>query len=357
MQVIMVETKTDTLKPTMKVLSAIEDIPINSVLSAKADGEFNYLAYNRTGFSFTESQAYTLNGWGKLRTDFPALNYFIDRMNQTEFNSAEMLCELYAIDNFRPVNLPTFLHFIKGKPPQLDKIFIGLFEIFSLNGNPFTGSYFNRMDFLSNIVQRQTSPNPATPAHVLPFQRADRASDIYAFWNAYVKGYRYEGVVVHTNMEVYKCKPVHDLDAVIIGINKKSGYGKGNLFAQQLVTSLKLALMTEQGEFVEVGDCASGIDHNLRRTLWKLMDYKVGEDDKSVYVKPLVIAKIEYTDIFKGRNKTFYLTLEGYKETGTMPLVRFKSPRLIGFRKDKQVSPQDLSIQQIPEEYLVEESA
>jgi ATP-dependent DNA ligase len=112
--------------------------------------------------------------------------------------------------------------------------------------------------------------------------------------------------------------------------------------------------MTPEGNFVEIGDCASGIDHQLRRSLWKLMDYKISEDDKTVYVKPFIIITVEYTDLFKGKNKVYQYTPQGYIEKDTMNLTRFRHPRLIRFRTDKIVNPKDLSIQQIPQQYIEE---
>jgi ATP-dependent DNA ligase len=247
--------------------------------------------------------------------------------------------------------LPQFIHAIKGNPPQLNLINIGIFDILTLDGQPFNESPIYKWQTIEPYLKNCTN------VHILPYMKATTKNDVYAFWKIHVHDGKYEGLVVRTSLDTFKVKPCKDLDAVIIGINKKSGYGKGNLFAQHMVTSLKLALMTPEGNFVEVGDCASGIDHQLRRSLWKLMDYKIGEDDKVVWVQPKLIVQVEYTDLFKGRNKVYQLTPEGYMEKDTMNLTRFRHPRLIHFRKDKTMNPKDLTIQQIPQQYLMEESA
>lgn len=352
MKEVFVETKIDHLKPNMKTLDYVEDIPIHSIIQAKADGEFEFLSFNRFGFSFMEHQAYTLNKWGRLRYDFPALNQFTEAITHSPFQSMDLLCELFAMENGRPLILPQFIHYIKGDPPQLDKIHIGLFDIISINEQPCTDPYQTKFETLTKWLQN------CTLVKVLPYMKADTQQDTHGFWKVYVHDLHYEGLVIRTALDTFKCKPAKDLDAVIIGINKKSGYGKGNLFAQNMVTTLKLALMREDGLFVEIGDCASGIDHQLRRSLWKLMDYKVDEDDKTVYVKPFIVITVEYTDLFRGKNKIYKFTGTGYQETYpyTMNLIRFKSPRLIRFRPDKKATPQDLRIQQIPQEYLEDEA-
>jgi hypothetical protein len=346
MKEIMIETKIEDLKPSMKVLRVVEDIPVPSTLQVKADGELEYLHYNRLGFSFTTAQAYTLNKWGTLRTDFPALNQLAEALSQTHFNQAEIMCELYAMKDGKPLMLPQFIHAIKGTPPQLDLIHIGIFDILTLDGQPFNESPIYKWQTIEPYLKI------CTHVRILPYMKATSKTDVYGFWKIHVHDQHYEGLVVRTALDTFKVKPFKDLDAVIIGINKKSGYGKGNLFAQNMVTSLKLALMTPEGYFVEIGDCASGIDHQLRRSLWKLMDYKIGEDDKTVYVKPFIIITVEYTDLFKGRNQVYELTPQGYYNRTTMNLIRFRHPRLIRFRTDKTVNPKDLALTQIPEEYL-----
>jgi hypothetical protein len=59
------------------------------------------------------------------------------------------------------------------------------------------------------------------------------------------------------------------------------------------------------------------------------MDFKVGEDDKCVWVKPMVICTVQYTDVFKGRNKVYaYDDKQGYQNVGTTEPVRLRHPRL-----------------------------
>lgn len=350
MKELMVETKINDLVPVMKVLSSKDDIPIPSVLSAKADGELSYLHYNRVGFSFTTAQAYTLNKWGKLRTDFPALQQFIIAMNKTDVQTAELICETFALEDGRPLMLPQFLHHIKGQEKRLDLICMGIFDLLKINGKTVAPYFPDKYEIVEAWLSNAETPN----AFVLPYMKVTNSQEIDLFWKAYVEDQHFEGVVVRTRRATYKVKPIHELDAVIIAINKKTSSGKGTLFAQNQVTSLKLALMTPEGNFVEVGDVASGINHKLRSALWKLMDYKIAEDSKAVWVKPIVICKIQYNDLYKGRNKILQLTPEGYRHTDYMQLTRFRHPRLTGFRPDKQVTPTDLRIQQIPQEYIEE---
>jgi len=283
--------------------------------------------------------------------DFPALNEFSSAMKQTDIQSAELLCELYAKEQDTPLILPQFIHYVKSKLAcDHIKVHIGIFDLLSLDGQPVIKSSIWKYQLVSSWLK------DSSHASVLPYSYATTRNEVEAFWKQSVKEQGYEGLVVRANNDTFKIKPFAELDAVIIGINKRTSYGKGNLFAQNQVTSLHLALMTEKGYFVEIGDVASGIDHQLRSTLWKLMDYKIDEDDDKVWIKPLIICTIEYTDLFKARNKVYDFQNNKYGFLWTTNLIRMKSPRLKGFRSDKKVTPQDLRKEQIPQEYLMEET-
>ena len=92
----------------------------------------------------------------------------------------------------------------------------------------------------------------------------------------YVAKVGYEGLILRNGLGIFKWKPTLEMDAVIIGINKREK------LEEKKVTSLKLALLTEEAFgtngfcFVEVGDVASGINFSLRDELYQLMEFKVG---------------------------------------------------------------------------------
>lgn len=351
MEVLHVEEKTNHLKPVMKTLLSVKNIPLPSLLQAKADGEFTFLTYNRLGFSFTTQQAYTLNQWGRLRMNFTALNEFSSAMKQTNIQSAELLCELYAKEQDKPLKLPQFIHYVKSKlASDHNKVHMGIFDLLSIDGQPITQGALWKYHLVASWLK------DCPHVSVLPYFHATTKDEVVAFWKQSVEQQGYEGLVVRTNNNTFKIKPFAELDAVIVGINKKTSYGKSNLFAQNQITSLHLALMTPEGYFVEIGDVASGIDHQLRSTLWKLMDYKIDEDDNIAWIKPLVVCTIEYADLFKTRNKVYDFQNNKYRFLWTTNLIRMKSPTLKGFRHDKKVTPQDLRKEQIPQEYLMEET-
>jgi len=345
-----VETKIDHLKPVMKTLRSFKDIPIipnQTVVMVKVDGEFTLLTYERNG------QSYALNKWGHKRWDFPALNEFINLMNNTNIVKAEILCELYAKQDDKPLKLPQFIHYIKSKNPALlDNIHIGVWDLVSIKRlvdmailDKWSEDYYWRLEEVESWLQQ------GRLVKVLPYLKPQYINPqmIEAFWEKRVVSEGYEGLVARTNSNIYKVKPAGEFDAVIIGINKESGYGKRTLFEQQQVPSLRLAVMTEEGNYIEVGDCASGLNEDLRKALWKLTEHKVGEDKEILYVKPIVVVTVEYTETYKKERRVLKFNGERYVELETTPFVSLRHPRLIRFRPDKTVNPQDLRPTQIPQ--------
>ena len=104
---------------------------------------------------------------------------------------------------------------------------------------------------------------------------------------------------------------------------------------------------------MEIGDVASGIDLQLRKALYQLLDFKIAEDENKIWIKPLLIANVEYTELFPSENKVYRYTPQGYIETAKTNLVRLRHPRLLRFRPDKQPTPQDVGLNQIPENTLL----
>jgi len=334
------ERNIDNLIPSMKTLDSLDLLKLNSetVVSAKLDGEFTLLSYTREG------ESYTLNKWGHRRQDFPALNQFIEAMNKTEVTHAELLCELHARENGKPTNLPTFIRYIKAKNRDLEKIHIGIWDLIKING------YTPQQSFAWKLEEVEKWLKGCTLVNVVPYIKPHSIEDVKDFWRTCVEEKGYEGLVIRNGDGIYKIKPCLDVDAVIIGINKKSGYGKDlEVMQRREVRSIKLALMQPDGTFIELSDCASGINEELGKALFKLTDHKIGEDDTTIYVKPAVVCTIEYTDTFLKDRPVLKYEQEKYTEAGTKPFVSLRHPRLIRFRPDKTVNPQDLRTTQIPE--------
>jgi len=92
---------------------------------------------------------------------------------------------------------------------------------------------------------------------------------------------------------------------------------------------------------------ASGIDLKLRRELYRLIDLKVQEDSKTIYIKPLIVAKIVYQETYEADRPLLKWDGSKYSSVGSTRFLSLRSPRLVDFRKDKKPTPEDIGVNQL----------
>jgi len=329
----------DGLKPTMKALLQIEDVEIHDgvVAVAKADGEFTLLKYSRDGESFT------VNRYGHYRSGFPALDEAVEALRKANVKSAEILCELYAVnDDGKPLALPDLIRYAKGSERKLENLQLGVWNLLKIDGNNVPQDYEWKLHEMEHWF------NDTCLVYVLPWTKPKTQRDLKLFWKKWVEVGGYEGVVVRSNGDIFKVKPVIDVDAVIVAVNKIGANGrpvKG--YAEQKVRSVKVALMDEQERFVVIGDCTIP-DTAAQKALWKLLDYKVSEDNRRVWVQPLVVIQIRFNSVFPGSLcEVMKFTDGGYVEADSLEFWKMRHPRFIRFRTDKEVDARDLRLDQV----------
>lgn len=334
--------KVDHLKPKMKALASLQAVHNPSFCMVKADGEFTVLSYERGGLS------YTINRYGHSRSDFPALNEVVEALDRTELREAEFLSELFAVDDEgKPLNLPKLIKYSKGQERKLENVHLGIFDLVSVNGKRVTQDYEWKLGELTRWL-RTVDGLRLKRAYVLPYIKPRGSEDLKRFWSFWVDKQGYEGVVIRTdNGAIYKVKPILDVDAVIIALNKVDSTGKPTKrWPEEKVSSVRVALMDERGRFVELGDC-SVADQRIQRALWSLHSIKVSESEERIFVKPCVICQIRYTSIFEGSLCNILKFTGQYTPQGTRKFAKLRHPRFVRFRPDKKVNPTDLRLEQI----------
>lgn len=341
-------TKTDkditAFKPKMKPIyvgkmtDLIEPLPKNVVgkgtLQVKADGEFNYVYIDR-------DRVYAVNRFGRKTEGLPALKELHMQFLKYEYlESCELLAEMYAVDeNGKTLTLPQFIHYLKGHDKSLHNyIHLGLFDF---------------IKFRSNVVGKVKGKNHDSEArfrmleglngklcHVLEWVKPKNWEEVEDFYKVKVDKEGWEGLVIRANGDTWKAKPNRDVDAVILGINKDNkSYGRG------LAKSVRVGLLRDDGTFAVLGDAT--VPSNAEATeLFGLTHVKTAEDGKTVYVKPIVVVKIAYISLFTETTNAVRDS-GNTRELGTMPLVKMKSPRIVGYRKDKKVCKSDIGLIQV----------
>jgi len=327
----------DHLKPKIEALESIEAATVsqNTIAMAKADGEFTLLKYD-------QGEAFTVNRYGHYRKDFPALNEAAEALGKAGIKSAEILCELYAVDDEgRPVILPEFIKMARGERKKLENLRLGIFDLITVNGSQCS------LDYEWNLLEMDSWFEGCQLVYTLPWTKAVTRQVLVSFWRKLVEELGYEGLVLRSNSEAVKVKPLMDVDAVIIAINKVDSTGKPvKRYSEGAVSSVRVALIDKLGRLVVLGDCTVP-DRGVQKALWKLHDIKVEEDNERVFVHPFVVIQIRFTSMFRG-SLCEILTYDGkYRQVGEIKFWKMRNPRFMRFRTDKEAVYRHIRLDQV----------
>jgi len=279
---------------------------------------------------------FIVNDWGKLRKDYPALQEFEGLCKAKGYKSLKVLAEPHLIEDGKMKKLPDFLHAMKSHDSGLiGKIKLGVWDLVEVNGVKPMQPYAWRLEELRNTL------NGSDRVYVLPHVISPTREGLKLFWDEWVVYKGFEGLVITFNEQRYRVKPVRTLDACIVGINKKQR------ILNQEATSVRIALMDKDGAFVEIGDLGTATDREMSKTLFKLMKYQSQEEDKTYYVKPIVIVELEFTTTYEAEQAKMAWNGERYVRVGTVQFFSLREPRLKRFRSDKRPIPQDISVEQL----------
>jgi len=300
--------------------------------SAIADGEFVYVVYEKG-----EAKAY--NRWGRVYTadELIALRQF--KSIGRGIHSLKLTSELYASEENHALSLPEYKKAVTRAP---EKVKLGVFGLKEINGVPVANDWLWQMDELQLYFAELEN------IQVLPFRAVKDYADLKAFWDSWVAGFRFEGVVTRGSAGLFKIKPEVTIDALIVGVKKTKSFQNGR------VASLRLALMEPNGDLVNIGD-AGLPDVEAGQKLYAMLDYlKVAEDRDIVYVKPILIVEIRFYDVYKGQRPAWRWNNSKYVSLPEKTFYSMKSPVVLRFREDKTFCVSDLRIEQIPEVQIVE---
>lgn len=301
---------------------------------AKADGEFDVLYYNKHGETFTK------NKYGRVETPktVPAIADFVKVMKKQQIKKAVFLVEMHVFQN-KPLRVCDFIHYLKGHDLALRHfIRLGFFRMVSVEGKNIHESASWQFEEMQSLLGKQKR------LLVLPWTQVKTKESIEKVWKSFVKKMSYEGLVIRNAAgEIIKMKPELELDAVIVALNKNDGYSK------KRGTSLRLALMIDKDTFVEIGDVASGITHDLRRELWKFKEeFGIVETKDKFYVEPVAVVNVMFTNFWQKDMPSWTYDGKEQVDLGNRKSITMQNPVLIQFRTDKTACVKDVGLRQIP---------
>jgi len=244
---------------------------------------------------------------------------------------------------------------------DLDRVGFRIFDLIVLdNVKWLEETYHKRIRELKKFI-------PETGrAALVQTQRLD-STQLFDFFHQVVEVGGAEGIVIKNpeNFRGNKVKPIHTIDAVILGAvcgRSDSRYG-----LDQIAVAL-MGLRYPDGSYQILGRVGGGLSDDQRKIIWDSLEFVdssyigVTRDGRAFrMVKPVIVAQLEYLDAypFDRNDNPNYKPSLNYDETAKnwglirpMQFVNLISPRFCSenpIREDKEANIFDVRVDQIRE--------
>ena len=309
-------------------------------ITTKIDGEFNLL-------HFDGKQSMLVNGSGKIKDDLPLLKSATKLLKDQKIKSLSVACELHLSTQDHRSRVFEVISAISKKK---DSLTVSPFDIVALDGEDYAeNDYQKTIEKLTELFKNNDEINPVY------FQSAS-SSGVKEIYEEIVANKGAEGLVVRfPDMPiVYKIKPLHTIDASVIGFTEGD---------EKKVREILIALQNEDDSFVQFGRTGNGLSEDEKADLYKSLSKDIIEssyieaDGRRVafqMVKPIMVVEISVNEFLtedtKGIIKNHLLNYDkknGYSFSASINGVSLIHPVFKRIRDDKQVNNHDVRFSQV----------
>lgn len=316
------------------------------VASLKIDGQLSL-------FEYKEGKAKVISRYGVVSEDLPFLKEAESILKKKGVKELVAFGEEYAVDE--KGNPTTYAHgsgIIKApkSKEEEERIQFVVFDIYSMDGGKkledfSKDKYWKRYLVVEDLFKEGNFIKPAAG-------KQGGVEDIENFWEQVSEGLA-EGIVLYTD-DVIKVKPIYGQDLVVMGVEKSKTH-------PEEVGALVLAYVDDKdfkkgnkARLISAGKVGAGLKDGERKDLmkWSLKN-KVDEKGNVIFVNPFEDSKIVEVvseelllaprDVYKFENGKYEKVDKKLSAFGRKP--RLGEHR---FREDKEVNPEDLRLEQIP---------
>ena len=149
---------------------------------------------------------------GRDLSSVPMAKTLLSDLNKANIKQAEIVCELYAVpatgNRSRVGDVVTAL----ADPKKAKNLRLAPFDIVSIDGVPFRPAHYKDVHAKLCAIFKSEAVRPVGA------QAASSIGDVTEIYNQWVGEEGAEGLVVHSEMPiVWKIKPRHTIDAVVVG--------------------------------------------------------------------------------------------------------------------------------------------
>ncbi len=317
-------------------------------VSRKIDGEFAV-------FVLRDGEIFSINPGGTVRIGLPWQEEAMAALKKAGITEAMIAGELYVHNTERRPRVHDVAK-VARQPKTVDdigKLRFGVFDVISINNQEPGETYADTWQTIDNVFAGGELVHPVE-TRIL----SDPAG-IEQLFKKWVEDESAEGLVVRSDSAgLFKVKPRHTIDAVVVGFTESADDRQGMLH------DLLVAVMRDDGTLQILCRVGGGFDEDQRREMLSdlkdmvvVSEYAEVNSDYVAYqmVRPDWVVEISCLDLISqttrggniNRMVLEYDEKEGYRVIRRMPLVTVISPHFVRLREDKQAHPGDVRLSQV----------
>ena len=313
-------------------------------VTRKYDGEFATIIYDK-------GTIVTVNRSGRIRTGLPCLEEAAALLEKAGVKEAIIPAEIYVDDSDKHTRTHDLLHAL-SKKGDVSVLRLAAFDILELNGEPYKPeNYVQTHELLEQWFGKGKT------VKAVEMEIADTSSQVKDIYRKWVDEGTAEGLVVRSEFPfVFKIKPRHYIDAVVIGFTEGTGDQKGQ------IRTFLVAMMPDKNHYQVVGNVGGGMKDETKSKLLGYFNERIVRSDyidtDSNYVafrmvRPDTVMEFNVRDVIyetaNGPVTNTLLTFDGdsYGVGNTVTGISFVAPVFERIREDKIAEYSDVRLSQI----------
>ena len=319
-------------------------------ISRKIDGEFTVLL-------FDGESVITVNPGGTVRTGLDFMAEAARLLKKAGIKQATIAGELYVQpdeDKTRPRVRDVMA--IARKPEnesEVKRLKFAAFDIMECDKKPYP-IYADAWNAIAAIFGQGKNIHPVETAI------GEKPAHIKEYFEQWVEVEGAEGIVVRGKSSgIFKIKPRHNIDAIVLGFTEGTGD------RTDMLHDVLVGIMRKDETFQLLTHVGGGFTEKMRRNLLSTLqdivvdsEYSEVNSDRVAYrmVEPKYIIEISCLDLIAESTKQktvdkmvldWNASQKRYEVIRRIPLANVISPQFVKIREDKSVNPVDLRIEQI----------
>ena len=318
-------------------------------VSRKIDGEFTVLVAR-------DGECFSVNPGGTVRIGLPWHTEAAAVLKKAGIKDAMIAGELYVHNTERRPRVHDVSTIARQPQSKKDlaRLRFAVFDIISVDGEDSSENYGATFQQIEGIF------GGGELVHAVETELANDINDIEKLFDKWVEGEDAEGLVVRSDSAgLFKVKPRHTLDAVVVGFTESADDRAG------MMHDLLLAVARPDGTLQILCRVGGGFSEDERRKMLSdLQDMVVNSEYAEVnsdyvayqMVRPEWVIEISCLDLISKTTRSgdinrMVLNYDNdaneYKVVRRLPLATVISPQFIRRREDKKAHPGDISFTQV----------